>query len=410
MIACSNTFRNPNYMSFIRRFLETRLRFALLEDSVIYLTGPRGSGKKSLYLSLKEQFPYITFEDRGKLAAAKINPTGFVKSIPAKTIIDHATLAMDIFKPMGLYIDDLRRVNNGYVAGQFLLTGVSNILSVPCLSKNLTGKLKVLTLLPFAAAEIIEDGDINFIYDLFTKKYHLRNSQNSTNILDIIKNATFSAITYGNQTDPKSWYRKYIDQLLIDIKSLNDIVDKKNVKAMIMLLLKQCGKTLNIEQLSKELDITIELTQDYLSILENFYFLIPIEPFDNNSIQKIYVMDTNLIINLLNHEFIEDYMFKNFVASELYKHIEYLDKYPYKLFSGEKVDFIVKNMNNETIVAINVKYSDQVTEDDFKDLKKLKKSLGKNFVKGVMLYLGNEKISFDEDLLAMPISSMWGAN
>jgi predicted AAA+ superfamily ATPase len=395
--------------NFIRRNLETRLRFSLLEDSVIYLTGPRGVGKKSLYLSLKEQFPYLSFEEDGKLAAAKENPIAFVQSIPAKTIIDHSTLAPEIFKPMSTFITKLRLANNGYVAGQFLLTGICKIDSVPSLPVNLTGQLRVLTLLPFAAAEIVDNGDINFIYDIFTKKFHNKKFKNIINIVEIIKKSSFASITTKDTKDIKSWYKNYLDILLKDIQFLANIDDIDLLQKIIILLTKKIGESLDLEKFAKELGTDLEICKAYITILESFYLIIVIESIEESS-QKIYMMDSNLLLALSNTDSMPDIIIKNFIASELIKHIEYLDKYPYRLLTSTKVDFIVQNMQNKNIVGIDWNHSNIVTEDDFKDLKAFKKEAGQNFTKGVILYLGLDIISFGDDLFAMPISALWGGN
>lgn len=392
----------------MKRHLEARLRFAVLEDSVIYLAGPRGSGKKTLYQSLQEQFPYLTFDDAEKLDAAKMNPDAFVKSLPPQTIIDNAPLAPEIFQPMGIFIDELRRTNNGYIASRFLLTGISNLNLNPDLLEHLTGKVKSLTLLPFCSGEIIDNGDINFIYDLFTKKSHHRQLENGHSLEAVIKLASFPEIALQKVKNEDSWFNQYMLKLIKDIEPLVHIDDAEKLQQIIMLLANKTGCLLDYDEFAKEIGIEASICQQYIALLQSFYLIILLETLDENHEQKIYFMDSAQLLSLLNKNTIDISIFRNFVASELTKHIEYLDKYPYRLYSDLEIDFVVKNMDDNGLIGIDLKYDTIVVIDDFKELQSFKNTSGENFIKGVILYLGYEIIDFGDELFAMPISSLWG--
>jgi hypothetical protein len=62
------------------------------------------------------------------------------------------------------------------------------------------------------------------------------------------------------------------------------------------------------------------------------------------------------------------------------------------------------------MVGIDLKHDHVVVEEDFTGLKELQKSSGTNFVKGVILYLGTDTVSFGDNLFAKPISALWGGN
>jgi predicted AAA+ superfamily ATPase len=59
------------------------------------------------------------------------------------------------------------------------------------------------------------------------------------------------------------------------------------------------------------------------------------------------------------------------------------------------------------LVGIEVKASSTVTPDDFKGLKAFAVEAGERFVRGVVLYTGQEMLPFGENLLALPISALW---
>ena len=57
--------------------------------------------------------------------------------------------------------------------------------------------------------------------------------------------------------------------------------------------------------------------------------------------------------------------------------------------------------------SIEVKTSDRVNSDDFKGLETLRNITKNDFICGVVLYAGNNVVSFGEGLLAVPLSALW---
>ena len=59
------------------------------------------------------------------------------------------------------------------------------------------------------------------------------------------------------------------------------------------------------------------------------------------------------------------------------------------------------------IVAIEIKSSETVKAEDFKAIKDLQMSYKNKFLKGIILYLGNESIPFGKNLFAQPLNALW---
>jgi uncharacterized protein len=59
------------------------------------------------------------------------------------------------------------------------------------------------------------------------------------------------------------------------------------------------------------------------------------------------------------------------------------------------------------VVGIEIKASSTITPDDFKGLKALAVEAKRQFVRGVVLYTGQEMLSFGENLVALPVSALW---
>jgi len=54
-----------------------------------------------------------------------------------------------------------------------------------------------------------------------------------------------------------------------------------------------------------------------------------------------------------------------------------------------------------------VKASSTVKSGDFKGLKYLSNFLGKRFLRGILLYTGDQPVPFGSNLYALPVSTLW---
>jgi len=59
------------------------------------------------------------------------------------------------------------------------------------------------------------------------------------------------------------------------------------------------------------------------------------------------------------------------------------------------------------MVCIEVKSGQKFDSTSFKTMKILADELKKKFIRGIVLYNGNEVIPFDKNLFAVPIQALW---
>ena len=78
----------------------------------------------------------------------------------------------------------------------------------------------------------------------------------------------------------------------------------------------------------------------------------------------------------------------------------------YRTVSGREVDVVLEAPSGD-LVGIEIKASATVKTGDFKGLRALAEATGKRFRRGILLYQGNETISFGPNLHAMPIDALW---
>lgn len=73
------------------------------------------------------------------------------------------------------------------------------------------------------------------------------------------------------------------------------------------------------------------------------------------------------------------------------------------------MDGVLENNAGE-LVGIEVKSAETVRSDDFRGLRHLQRRLGPRFRAGIVLYCGNQQLSFGSDLACLPISTLWTAD
>ena len=75
----------------IRRELGEQLLKLAEWYPVVSVTGPRQSGKSTLVQDAFPDYRYVNLEDPSVRARAVADPTGFVSTLPDRTIIDEAS-------------------------------------------------------------------------------------------------------------------------------------------------------------------------------------------------------------------------------------------------------------------------------------------------------------------------------
>jgi hypothetical protein len=135
--------------TYIRRSLEPVLKKAAKEFPAVVLTGPRQSGKTTLFQHLfGKDYRYVSLETPDARASAIKDPRGFLEAYPAPVILDEVQHAPDLLPCIKEKIDAERNK-----AGQYLLAGSQNLLLLESVTESLAGRSAMLRLLPLSRRE-----------------------------------------------------------------------------------------------------------------------------------------------------------------------------------------------------------------------------------------------------------------
>lgn len=407
----------------VNRNISDNLCDAVKDTPVVFLAGSRQTGKSTLIQFLAEKefnSQYITFDNYTALSAAKNNPKGFIEGLPERIVIDEIQRVPELFLAIKESVDKKRQ------SGKFILTGSANVLLLPKLSETLTGRMDIQTLWPFSIDEL-HACKSRFIDILFNE--NIQDITHSPKIVPdilnhIIQGGYPEVLERKNINRKNAWYKNYITTILQrDIKELSNIDGLIQLPNILQIFAARSACLLNFADISRSLQIPQTSLKRYVSLLESIFIIHRLIPWFKNinlritKAPKIYVNDTGLLCHLLgvdfqhlkNNRILAGQIFENFVVNELKKQITWStmkpDIFHFRTSSGREVDIILEN-NQGLCVGIEVKLSSSVSEKNIAGLKFLKETLKTNFIKGIVIYTGQEIIPFDKDIFAVPVSAL----
>ncbi len=405
------------------RSIKTQLNVALTDTPVVLIIGARQVGKTTLARSF-ENNNYLTFDDVNTLSAARNSPKDFIANLTKPAIIDEIQLCSDILPAIKQSVD------NDRAAGQFILTGSANVLTLPKVSESLAGRVELITLRTLSQNEI-EGSNINLVDKLFAD-----NLDFPTNFPEEDREKLLTRMLIGGYPEVLSreseerridWFNSYLTTILQrDVRDLANIEGLIEMPRLLSLLASRAAGLLNIAEVSRSIAFSQMTINRYMSLLERV-FLIEKIPAWSGSLKtrlvkapKIYITDSGLLAHLnglniqklINEPTLAGSLTENFVVNEIQKHIGWssikTEMFHFRTSNDREVDIVLENRAGD-LVGIEVKSSSSVNKNDFKGLETLAESLPNKFKRGIILYSGTQFLSFGKDLFVVPISALWTA-
>lgn len=412
--------------AYFERAITTDLLRSISAMPAVFLNGPRQAGKSTLVQHIAKQLQanYVTFDDATVFSAASNDPENWLRSFDKPVIIDEVQLVPDLFRVLKKRIDEIRLQDKANSAGRFLLTGSANILTLPALADALVGRMQIFNLYPLAACESFGRAskfiDITFEDSPFKHKHF-----SEVAIEQIIANATFPELASNSYFfGVNRWFESYLSTLLQrDVKALAEIEKLSTLPHILQLLAARAGGLLNDAALARDAGLNVMTYRRYRTLFNQLFIILTIPPWYRNigkrlvKSPKVYLSDTFMLCHLLGLSSQDlkaqrtplfGSIVENFVATELTKQLTWQDGhlYHYRSQDNQEIDFIIERRSGQ-LVAIEVKARSYVTAEDFKSIKTFQSLVEKDFVKGIVLYMGKELISFGKNLYAVPISALW---
>jgi uncharacterized protein len=265
------------------RFAAELVTTALTDTPVVMVAGPRQSGKTTLVRDLfAGQREFITMDDDTALAAARSDPTGFVRGLD-RTTIDEVQRAPDLLRAIKRSVDEDRR------AGRFLLTGSAHILALPQISESLAGRMEIVNLLPLARAEIRRRKP-TFLKSAFAGRITKPGEM-------MIDEDLVQAVLIGGypemlrRSDPKrrqTWARDYVKAIVQrDVREIAEVEKLDQMPRLLRVLAHHSGQLTNFMQIGGQIGFDDKTTRKYVGILEQLFLVRRVEPWFRNRLKRL---------------------------------------------------------------------------------------------------------------------------
>jgi predicted AAA+ superfamily ATPase len=415
-----------DYRAMFHRNLTSQLAEALADTPAVLINGARQTGKSTLVQSkevAEDGRHYLTFDDPGVLAAARSDPNGFLAGLPLPVTLDEVQHVPELFPVIKAAIDRRRQ------PGQFLLTGSANVMLLPRISESLAGRMEVLTLWPFSQGEM-KNHQESFVDSLFSPKPlnwsgKFQKLEWQALLELIVAGGYPSAIARHSPARRDAWFQSYIMTMLQrDIRDLANIADSTAIPRLLSVVAARAGSLLNFADLSRTMALPQTTLKRYFALLEGTFLVQLLRPWARNlgkrviQTPKVYLNDSGLLtyslgatVNRLKAEgTLAGAVLENFVMMELRKQCTWSTARPGMFFwrttSGVEVDFVLEDRAGK-VVGVEVKASATLGSQDTRGLRELADAVGKNWLRGVVLYAGKEVVPFASNLHGIPMTSLW---
>jgi predicted AAA+ superfamily ATPase len=408
----------------IERAITAPLLAALADTPVVILVGGRQTGKSTLVTGLVEKgfsAEYLTLDDPTELAAARNDPVAFVDRFDGPMILDEVQRAPEIFLPIKAAVDRDRR------PGRFLLTGSANVLFVPSVAEALAGRMEVLTLWPFSAAEIEGRSQGHFnqrLFDASPKLPRIEPISNEQLVSRLLAGGYPEALEREDQDRRRSWFANSLTTILErDVRAMADIERLEQLPALLSAIALRSRGPLNKSGLGQDLGVPSSSIDRYLTLLDRVFLIRRLTAWHNRigprlvKAPKLLVSDSGLLCSLLRTDqgrLLEDdtlrgLVLESYVGMELVKSAAVAgignDVMHYRTAKGAEVDFLVEASDGR-IAGIEVKAARSAEPRDFARFGPLEQSLGERFVRGIVLYAGERPVTFGERRAAWPVAML----
>ena len=404
------------------RHVEHNLTDALEYSPVVLIQGPRQCGKTTLarMVGTPRGYQYFSLDDNATYRAAADDPTGFVRALPDRAIIDEAQRVPDLFSAIKLSVDRDR------IAGRFILTGSVSILHVRRITESLAGRMRIISLYPFSQCELGRTTP-TFLDALFAGDFTIgQKTLSKAQLIDrIVKGGYPDALQLSSEPRRMAWYRDYIESLVRhDVPDVARIRSLETLSKLLALAAAQTAQLSNASNLANSFQVSRETIHDYLTLLETMFMIDKIPAWHINRSKrliktpKLHISDTGIacaLMGLRGTALADDRkrfgsLLETFVLQELrrqasgheWRHAfsHYRDK------DGAEVDVVIER-DAASLVGVEVKAAATIGKTDFSGLRRLKNAAGTRFKMGALIYTGETVLPFGDALYAVPVCMLW---
>ena len=344
----------------IKRYLEKQI-LEDLKDKMVFIAGPRQVGKTTLALEIGRKFfpgrySYFNWDAREDRKALLREIFGADKKL---LIFDE----IHKYKNWKSYLKGIHdKYKNRF---RMLVTGSARLDIYRKGGDSLLGRYYYYRLHPFSVAELLlkrVDNSGGIFKEL---EFADSGKENKKIFNTLLAFGGFPEMVVKKSLKSlRRWHNNRVDRVIKeDIRDIENIKDLSKLQVLVELIPDKVGSLFSLNSLREDLETTHKTVSSWIEILERFYYLFRIYPFQSKTIKslkkepKVYLWDWSEIEN-------EGARFENMVASHLLKYCHFLfDNQGYKAglyylrdIEKREVDFLV-TINNKAWFCVETKHS-----------------------------------------------------
>ena len=405
----------------LQRHAESAIREALQDTRVVLVNGARQSGKSTLLrqIARADAVEWRDLDSPVIRQAALTDPSGFV-DYQNMMVIDEIQRVPELLLPIKVQVDNDAR------PGRYLLSGSARVLGLRGLPDT-PGRMETIELWPFSQGEIDEapDGLIDAIFAHGEDLRHASLVSRAEYADRIVRGGFPEAIARSSPRRRERFHDSYVADLVArDVMQLSDIERTARMRALIRLLAARSGQLLVASSVGNQAGVSQATALRYIGLLEEVFLIKRVPAWSRNissrvgRASKVAFVDSGIAANLLGADARSlirpggpfGPLLEGFVVMELARQATWsqtrVELFHYRTKDDVEIDAVLESRQGK-VVGIEVKAASTVGPEDFRGLHHLAQRLGDDFVAGLVLYTGQDTLSFGPRLRAMPVSALW---
>ena len=196
------------------------------------------------------------------------------------------------------------------------------------------------------------------------------------------------------------------------------------MRRLLSVVAARMGTLAVVQSMANDIALPRQTLSRYLDLLELIFVIKRIPAWSSNlttraiSTPKLIVTDSGLGGRLIgmSEERAKDPtapvgpLLENFAIGEVARQLTWAEE-PVQLFHYRDRDQVEVDMVLEhaagTVIGVEVKAAETVRAEDFRGLRHLANRLGDRLRAGIVLYAGEQQLSFGDRLAALPMAALW---
>ena len=322
-----------------RPFWQKLIEDAWLAKNIIWLMGVRRVGKTSLCQSL-ENIEYFDCE-RPRVRQLLADPEAFLESQQGKRIV------LDEIHRLENPSEILKLAADHYKDVKIISTGSSTLGASAKFKDTLTGRKREIWLTPMLLQELSIFGNSNLRHRFLFGGFPSFFEQNEL-----------------PEQDFKEWVDAYWAK---DIQELFNIGKRYSFQKFAELLLIQSGGQFVASKFATACEVSRQTISNYLDVLEETFVVHVIRPYSTHKATeivlapKVYGFDTGFVCYSKGWRELRDadigLMWEQCVLNEIHGRLQIREINYWRDKAGHEIDFVLRNRADNSITAIECKFS-----------------------------------------------------